>query len=213
MIGVTPMKRMSAAIAVRASGIQTIRSPGVCAGPTSIRRTSRPPTSSPGERAGWRHKPHLVELERAKGLTDIGGNHSHVAAPRVGQWHRSGCPQGAGQGSEALHLGRRLGFHHRRCSLGGDDLRLRELLVSPPVVAIGVGVDERLDRRRLDQRAIAASMRRVSRGSHSVSTSSDAPSPTTRPALLSPSRPFGCSQAWTPAPTSASPPSNRVGPG
>lgn len=46
MIGVTPMKRMSAAIAIRASGSQTMRSPGVCAGPTSIRRTSRPPTSS-----------------------------------------------------------------------------------------------------------------------------------------------------------------------
>ena len=46
MIGVTPMNRMSAAIAIFASGTQTIRSPGVWAGPTSIRRTMRPPTFS-----------------------------------------------------------------------------------------------------------------------------------------------------------------------
>ena len=53
--------------------------------------------------------------------------------------------------------------------------------------------------------AIAASISRVNGRSNSVSTSSDAPSPATSPALLQPNPPSGSIQAHTRSPTSCNP--------
>ena len=56
-----------------------------------------------------------------------------------------------------------------------------------------------------------SSIRRVSARSASVSITADSPSPTTSPAFDSNHSPFGCIQAWHPAPTSIRPPGYASG--
>ena len=103
------------------------------------------------EGAGRGHEPHLVELEGRERLAGVGGDHGDIPAPRIRERQRAGEPQSARQRPEALHLGGGLILHDRRGRLGGDDLRSSYLLVSPPVVTVGVGVDERFDWRVTDQ--------------------------------------------------------------
>jgi hypothetical protein len=56
----------------------------------------------------------------------------------------------------------------------------------------------------------SSSISRAQRRSNSVSTTSDVPSPVTRPALLQPQPPSGCRYAYSPSPSSFTPRSYRV---
>ena len=117
MIGVTPMKRMSAAIATFASGTQTIRSPGRVRGADLDQAdlaAADLELKFSRERAGRRHQPHLVEARMAP---------APRSRRRRSRRRRRGADTGTGsdparrrarsQGAEALHLGRGLGLHHR----------------------------------------------------------------------------------------------------
>ncbi len=75
------------------------------------------------------------------------------------------------------------------------------------------GVEEVRERARLEAStgSIASSMRRVSRSSQSVSTSSASPSPQISPAFDSPRLPLGCSHAHALKPISVKPPSKLAG--
>src|SRR5512132_4118493 len=106
----------------------------------------------PGERAGRRYEPHLVEGEGTERLGDVWGDRGDLTPPWIREWHRSGEPESVRERAEALHLGRGLPCHNGCGGVGGDDLDAADLLVSPPVVAVGVRVDDGLDRRLLDQR-------------------------------------------------------------
>ena len=115
-----------------ASGTWTIASPLVCAGPTSISSTSRPPTSTVEaavERARRRRQRDAVEREvaeeAAEQLADVAGRRVEAGE------HRRG---------DLAHL---LGARRR-----GDDLGAGDELVAVAVVAVGVGVDDGVDGRR-----------------------------------------------------------------
>ena len=86
---------------------------------------------------------------KAKGLS-ASLTYGAIAATCLGadrERHRCGEPQRPRERAEALHLRGGLLRHDGGRGVGGDDLGAGDLLVAPPVVAVGVRVDEGLDRR------------------------------------------------------------------
>src|ERR1700682_5106386 len=104
-------------------------SPPVCAGPTSMNRTSLPPTRSVSSPSRYRSavSMHAFEIEaRAHDLVKEGG----AGAERAPIAHQ-----------RRKFLGRVL-LHLLGAAARGDDLDTRHQLVAEGVVAIGMGVDQ-----------------------------------------------------------------------
>ena len=132
--GVPPLKRMSPVNTVSRSGSSTITSPWVWAGPTSTRssssrtdRDAREPVNvrvgGPGSTSSNRNAPKMREM-------------NSPADPIAGAFSSIRASIDAG---DLVHLA-------GRC-LGGDDLVGADGCVAVAVVAVGVGVDDRGDRR------------------------------------------------------------------
>ena len=124
---------------VRASGTWASASPRVCAGPTSISSTARPPTSRSS-------RPSKVRVGQAS-----------ARCPRSRTRRRSGGTGRRPRPRRAIEPGeqrrRHLAHLVRGRRAGGHDLGAADELVAVAVVAVGVGVDDRADRRGQRRRA------------------------------------------------------------
>ena len=157
MIGATPTNRTSAANTMLASGTWTIRSPGVCAGPTSISRTSRPATESvsspPNSRVGGvMRTPEKSNGDRIQptyspsARSGRRGRRGRGSVPTTGRGRR---PTVRRMGASCLNR-RSVAADSSRIRVGGgagrDDVGAGQQLIAKHVVPVRVGVDERPDR-------------------------------------------------------------------
>ena len=156
--GVEPTNRMSPAYTTPASGTWMIRSPGVCAGPTSSRRSLRPPTSrlsSPSNSLRGRGDVDAVEVERGEHVADVVADRAEPDARQHRQRQRADHrqrqpadqPHPAREPVEAVERARVLPADELGAPPRRDDLGVRDELVPVDVVRVGVRVDERPDRR------------------------------------------------------------------
>ena len=129
--GVPPMNRMSPVKIVGRRGRRPIVSPRVCAGPTSISSTARPAD---------------VEVEAPSNVR-VGQRSSMPSNWKSPKKLRNRSPTSPGRAVERgqhrrRHLGHLVGGRRR-----GDDLGAVDELVAVAVIAVGVGVDDGVDRR------------------------------------------------------------------